>query len=226
MTELRRIFFLGLMFISINGYSQTWLASYNQSLEYYNSDQYEDALKAGEDALTRYKREGELDHANYRVILRQLSVTCDMLNDMQMATSYAEQEVESWKKATTVDEAAYIDALDNLGVMLSLAGDFETAIVKLKEAVELTRVTEVKSDVERAIIEGHLAEAYFASGQLELSKAHFEASLGILDQLEEIPNDYLNFIYSYGTLSVELKNYSTSIKYLSNIFQCPFKSFP
>ena len=205
--------------MSYSLFAQTWLDSYNECLEYYNLERYEESLNSGEDALTRYKRESELDHPNYRAILRQLSVTSFMLNDISGASRYAREEVDSWKSASNVDENAYIDALDNLGVMQTYMGENEKAIKNLDEAFQLSKVTGEKSDVDKAIIEGHLAVANFASGELETSRRQFESAMGILEQLDEIPADYLNFNYTYGTLLVELKSYSLAEKYLSTLFQ-------
>lgn len=199
--------------------AQTWLDSYNKSLAYFQTDQYAEALTAGEDALTRYKRGSELDHPNYRAILRQLSVTAFMLNDITNASRYAQVEVDSWRSAANVDENAYIDALDNLGVMQTYTGAIDQAIKNLSEAWQLVKVTSVKADDEKALIEGHLAVAQFANGDLEASREHFEAVMAIFDQLEQLPDDYLNFSYTYGTLLVELKSYALASKYLVALFQ-------
>lgn len=219
MTSLKSFVFVGAFFLANNLMAQSWLERYNESLEYFNLQQFEESLAAGEDALTRYKRESDVDHPNYRAILRQLSVTAYMLNDMSKASRYAQVEVDSWKSASNVDENAYIDALDNLGVMQTYTEDFDNAITNLNEALQLVKVTSIKSDAEQALIEGHLAQAYFARGDLEASKEHFQSALGVLDQVDEIQDDYLNFTYSYGTLLVETKEYALATKYLTSLFQ-------
>ncbi len=202
-----------------NIYGQEWLSTYNQALEFYANDQLDEALTSCKSALVMYKREAELDHANYRVILRQLSVTCYSLDDLLDGKKYAEQEVESWRGASKVDEVSYIDALDNLGIIYSALGEYDKAIEILAECFKSSQVSSNRSAVDKAIIEGHLAEALYGANQLTKSAIHFAASLQVLDLVDEIPADYISFCYSYGTLSSEIENYDNAIKYLSMLFQ-------
>ncbi|MEN8248025.1 MAG: CHAT domain-containing tetratricopeptide repeat protein [Bacteroidota bacterium] len=198
--------------------AQDWLNDYNQSLEFYNNDQLEDALNSCQQAHIKYKREGDLDHGNYRAILRQLSVIHFSLNNIDQAEELAENEVESWRSASKFDESSYIDALDNLGMILAAASKYKEAEKTLLECYNSVKIS-AKSDVEKAIIEGHLAEVLYANGKNNESAEHFQSSLAILDQLDEIPADYLNFCYSYGSLCTELDKPQEAINYLSMLFQ-------
>lgn len=200
-------------------YGQEWLSLYNQSLEYYNTGEYKAALSTGEDALSKYKQEADTGHANFMAILRQLSVTAYALNDIPKAVSYAKEEVDGWRSVASVDEATYISALDNLGVINTSAGSFENAIANLSKALEMVSLSSSLDEVNKAIIEGHLAEALYGGGELTASEEHFVNVMNVLDSVEEVPADYLNFCYSYGTLSAEQGNNETAIKYLSKLFQ-------
>lgn len=200
-------------------YGQEWLSTYNQALDYFNNDQLNEAYTSCKSALVMYESEAELDHVNYRAILRQLSVTCYSLNELNDGRNYAQQEVESWRGASKVDELSYIDALDNLGIIYTALGEYEKAIEILTECLNSSQANQNKSDVDKAIIEGHLAEALYGAGEISSSAAHFEACLKVLDSVDEIPGDYISFCYSYGTLSSENENYPAAIKYLSILFQ-------
>ncbi|RLD24712.1 MAG: hypothetical protein DRI71_01760 [Bacteroidetes bacterium] len=205
--------------LSPKSYSQEWLSAYNKSLDYYNNDQFEDALSSCKDAFIRYKREANTDHANYRAILRQLSVICYGLDQLNDGQKYAEQEVESWRSASKVNEGSYIDALDNLGLIYSALGKYEEAISVQSESYSSAKLNPDKTDIEKAVIEGHLAEVLFAAGKLKESEAHFISCLMVLDEVEDIPGDYISFCYSYGSLCVEQESYDDAIKYLSMLFQ-------
>jgi len=219
MIKLKSITILALIFLSGTVVAQSWLDRYNESLELYNQEEYVKSLATGEEALIQYKREGDINHSNYMAILRQLSVNAYIVNDLNKAKGYAQTEVDSWRTASRVDENIFVDALDNLGVMLTVTQEYDQAVSVLKEAFDLVSLSADKSTIEKAVIEGHLAEAYFASGELQESKTHFDSVLTILDQADEVPGDYLNFTYSYGTLLVDLKDYETGRQYLENIFQ-------
>jgi len=218
---LRITFFLilALSVFSPKIYGQEWLSTYNQAIGYYNNDQLNEAYTTCKNALALYKREAELDHVNYRAILRQLSVTCYSLNKLEEGRNYAQQEVESWRVASKVDAVSYIDALDNLGIIYTALGEYEEAVEILTECFNSSNANPIKSDVDKAIVEGHLAEALYGAGELSSSAVHFEACLKVLDLIDEIPNDYISFCYSYGSLSSENENYPAAIKYLSVLFE-------
>jgi tetratricopeptide (TPR) repeat protein len=218
---IRQVSFIISLLLVLSGTAsgQDWLKLYEESIAYYNSESYEEALQSGENALVRYKREAELDHVNYRAMLRQLSVTAYALDNMALAVDYAKQEVESWRSATTVEEATYIDALDNLGVMYTGSGNFQEAIKVLSESLDLARNSNEKQPDEKALIEGHLALAEYGAGDLNNSKQHFQSAFKVLDQLEELPGDYINFCYSYGIVCIELSEYGEAISYLTLLFQ-------
>ena len=217
-----RVLVILILFISSllpQAYAQEWLDAYNQSLAFYENDQLEESLTSCKEALKYYKREADVDHANYRVILRQLSVICYNLNKLSDGQQYALEEVESWRSASMVDEPTYIDALDNLGVIYTASGEYDKSIIILTESLKVAESNSDKDETARAIIEGHLAEALFAAGNLEESANHFIACLKVLDSIEEVPADYINFCYSYGTLCSEKEDYSDAIKYLTMLFQ-------
>ena len=208
-----------LLVLSGTASGQDWLKLYEESISYYNAESYEEALESGENALVRYKREAELDHVNYRALLRQLSVTAYALENMNLAVDYAEQEVESWRSATMVVEATYIDALDILGVMYTGSNSFPAGIRVLRESLDLASNSTQKQPDEKALIEGHLALAEYGAGELNDSKVHFQSAFQVLDQLEELPGDYINFCYSYGILCIELSEFNEAISYLTLLFQ-------
>ena len=213
------ILFVGLniLFSSRTAVAQDWLTAYNNSVALYSEG---DASKALEEAVRSealYKKQYDINHNNYRALLRQLSIINYDLNDLSKGVYYAGHEVASWKTAINVDEVAYIGALDNLGVLYTANLQYDSAILVLQEAVSLGTQQVAYDQVELALNQGHLADALFGSGELEKSAMWFEKSFALLEQSEELPADYLSFCYSYGKVENRLKNYAKAATYLQTM---------
>lgn len=212
-------FLLGIvfLFVSSSSYSQDWLTAYNNSVALYNDGNTEKAIDEAVRSENLYKKQYDVDHNNYRAILRQLSIINYDLFELEKGISFAKTEVLSWRNTVSVDEITYIDALDNLGVLYTANLQYDSAIIMLQEAVSLATARSDYDQVELGLKSGHLADALFGSGNYEQSELWFEKSLAILEQAEELPAEYLSFCYSYGKVENHLKNYPKAIFYLKNM---------
>ncbi len=194
--------------------SQDWLTAYNNSVELYNDGNAAKALDEAMRSEQLYQKQYDINHNNYRAILRQLSVVSYDLQNLNEGIVYANKEVSSWRKAVNVNEASYIDALDILGVLYSANEQYDSAVYILQEASNLVSVTIDYDLTEKAIKQGHLASALYGSGDLEQSYEQFKKVIEVLEQSEELPAEYLSFCYTYGKACVALKDYHAGIKYL------------
>lgn len=202
---------------SPNVVAQDWLTAYNNSVALYNEGDANKALEEAVRSEALYKKQYDINHNNYRALLRQLSIINYDLNDLSTGIYYASHEVASWKTATAVDEVSYIGALDNLGVLYTANLQYDSAILVLQEAVLLGSQQTAYDQLELGLNQGHLADALFGSGELEKSEMWFEKCFVLLEQSEELPADYLSFCYSYGKVENRLKNYAKAASYLQTM---------
>ncbi len=199
--------------------AQDWLAAYKQSVEAYNQGDLPKAYTLGKEALNSYQQQGDRQHANYMAVLRQMSVVSFDLNKLEEAARYAEEEVKGWQQAGTVDELSYINALDNLGLIYTTAGNYPEAVAVLQQAWQMAAQRTDMDAVDKALIEGHLAEALYGTGQPDEAAGHFAAAMQVLDRQDNVPADYLSFSYSYGSLLLEQGKNSEAITYLNKVFE-------
>ncbi len=195
--------------------AQDWLTAYNNSLVLYNNNETTKALAEAERSEQLYRKQYDVNHRSYRSILRQLSILNYDLYQLTQGKQYANREVNSWRKAITVDEATYIGALDILGILYTANNQYDSAIIVLDEALNLATLTPNYNPVEKAIKGCHLAEALYGGGNLQQGYTQFKKSMAVLDPLKEWPTEYFSFCYSFGKTCVAQKDYNRGIKYLS-----------
>lgn len=205
------------LFISSTSFAQDWLTAYNNSIALYNEGNTEKALEEATTCEGLYKKQYDVDHNNYRAILRHLSILNYDLYQLEKGIIFAKTEVASWRNTISVDEIVYIDALDNLGVLYTANSQYDSAIIALQEAVKLATGNSTYDQLELGLKSGHLADALFGSGNFEQSELWFEKSLALLEQVEELPAEYLSFCYSYGKVENSLKNYKKAVPYFETM---------
>lgn len=213
--SLSFLLLIGFMALSpLNSNAQDWLTAYTHSVDLYNEGNATKALAEATRSETLYKKKYDVNHTNYRSILRQLSVINYDLYLIKEGINYANQEVNSWRKAVSVNEVSYIDALDILGVLYSANEQYDSAIIVLQEAINLAATITDYDKIEKAIKESHLAEALYGSGDLKQSYTQLKSALAILEQSEELPAEYLSFCYTFGKTCIAIKEYKAGIQYL------------
>ena len=198
-------------------FAQDWLTAYTNSVALYNDGNSEKALEEVARSEALYKNQYDIDHNNYRAILRQLSMINYDLYEIESGVYFARKEVASWRNTISVDEVVYTDALDNLGVLYATNSQYDSAILVLQEAIRLAMAISSYDPVELGLKEGHLADALFGSGNLDKSEIWFEKSFALLEQAEELPAEYLSFCYSYGKVANRLKNCRKAVPYLKTM---------
>jgi len=197
--------------------AQDWLTAYTNSVALYNEGNSEKALEEAARSEELYKNQYDIDHNNYRAILRQLSILNHDLYEIESGVYFARKEVISWRNTISVDEVVYTDALDILGVLYTTNSQYDSAILVLQEAIRLAMAISSYDPVELGLKEGHLADALFGSGNLNKSEIWFEKSFALLEQAEGLTAEYLSFCYSYGKVANRLKNFNKAAPYLKTM---------
>ncbi len=200
-----------------NSCAQEWLTAYNNSVALYNEGDSEKALTEATRSKSLYTKKYNIDHNNYRALLRQLSIINYDLSQLEKGVFYAKTEVISWRNTITVNEVIYVDALDNLGVLYAANLQYDSSVLILQEAIQLAIANAAYNPVALGLKEGHLAEALYGSGNIDKSEIWFEKSFALLEQSEELPAEYLSFCYSYGKVANSLKKYSKAIPYFKTM---------
>ncbi len=212
------VFLIGVNLFSISSLSaQDWLTAYNNSVALYNEADSEKALIEATRSEALYKKQYDIDHNNYRAILRQISIISYDLYQLKQGIYFAKTEVDSWRNTITVDEVIYVGALDILGVLYAANSQYDSAILVLQEAIRLAMSNSTYKPDELGLKQGHLADALYGSGNLNKSEIWFEKSLALLEQAEELPAEYLSFCYSYGKVANSLKHYHKAVPYLQTM---------
>jgi len=197
--------------------AQDWAASYQQSVDYYNNYQSEEARAAAEQALEQIKTDQPDPSKNQAVILRQLSIVCYDLGNNAAAISYAKEEVEMLISLGENKDMNFATALQNLAVMRMTRSEYAAAEPLLKEALDLALTFNTNESYEVGTIKGNLAIAKFQLKQDDDALAMFQESINTLNGYEEVGEDFYNIIYNYGSLLAEQGDFQDALKYYKEL---------
>ncbi len=215
---MRKIFaILCITFLSAEVSAQTWAELYQQSVEYYNNYQSQEAKIAASRALALIKAEQSEPSKNQSVILRQLSMVCFDLQEDAAAINYAKEEIEMLDGLGMNQDLNFATALQNLAIMRTSRSEYEAAEPLLIKALEITRNFESDGSYDLAILEGNLAVAKFQLKNDEEAQALFKKSLDALTTYEQVGDNYYSIIYNYSLYLIENGKYQEAISYLNEL---------
>lgn len=205
---------LGLSTLMARG--QDWAQAFQQSVDFYNDYQSEEARKAAEQALRLLQESQPTAIENKAAILRQLSIICYDLTDDEAALSYAQDEVESLLSLgkKTVNLAM---ALQNLAVIRMARSEYGAAEPLLEEALLIARAYQTDDSYELATMKGNLAIAKFQLAKDQEAMDLFESSVSTMRTYEELDGDYLNIIYNYGSLLSEKGSFDEALSFFEEL---------
>ena len=197
---------------------QTWLDHYKQSVSLYKSNDLTKAYKEATLALGLFKNTSDSSDPNYRAVLRQVSVTAFSIGKYAEGLPEAKEEAILWQKNPRNGNNSSINALEILGKYYMALSDSEKAREIFQQAFDLAKEQNL-DEIGQAVLEGHLADALYDLGQIKASSEHFKKSLLVLDKKEDVPEDYIQFCYSFGLLCNDEKDYKDAVRYFNLMLQ-------
>ncbi|MDH5608373.1 MAG: CHAT domain-containing protein, partial [Cyclobacteriaceae bacterium] len=188
------------LFVISSLHGQEWLTNYQQSLDHYQKQHYKEARAYAETSLSMFRAEVSEPHKNTASILRQLSLICFDSGDMDAAVAYSQEEVRTIDSLGIEYENLLPDALNNLGLIRNARSEYGAAAPLFATALEISQHDADESDEQIAIIKGNYAIALYHLKRDEEAEKFFSESVAMLEQLEELPFDYVNIRYTYASL--------------------------
>ncbi len=199
------------LFIAFSGLCQEWLTNYQQSVDYYNNFQLKEARAYAETALNLFRSEVAEPHKNVASITRQLSLICYEQGDLDAATGYGKEEIETLRTLGLDNDPNFIDALSNLSLIHSAKSEYLAAEPLSRMALDIGKEHYDEQSPELAVVKGNYATVIFHLKRDEEAVQLFEESISVLQKQEEVPYDYYNILYNYASLKAANGDYRTAL---------------
>ena len=205
-------FFAGitLVFIVFSLHSQSWRDDYIQSQQLYAKDNYDEALKLGQQALKKYQDEnGGATNENYASILRLLSTISFSKEDYAGGLEFIQKEIliRSARKDTT-----YAGALANQAQFYKQLSRYENAIASLDECRSILLKYYSVNDLPVLEVQLELGIACCLHEDFGIASDWLLPALESCEKQNKYPSNSLEAFYYGGLSQTSLGKLNESIK--------------
>ncbi|WPP52210.1 CHAT domain-containing protein [Catalinimonas niigatensis] len=150
------------MLFPYGGYAQSWESEYQQLMNLYQNQQFNQAFSLGQQGLARLKQEEGVQNQHYARQLRLMVLICYSAGIYEQGQEYAQQEVALRKLLKIQNLKPYAEALFNLA-LLKLSTQEASAAAHLLEQSEALYTESSDTTSTLTHIQLYLAEAYLQS---------------------------------------------------------------
>lgn len=147
------------------------------------------ALKAAEECVDFFSRRKTLDGA-YAQALNEVSVLYYNMDDMLHARTYGKQAIDIYEKTGETSTVSYAKTLANMGLFLSLDGNFDEAINYTKKAYKTHQELLGEDHPDNVLLAYNLANFYSHGKHYEEAEKYYEDALQL--QMRQVRNNFLH----------------------------------
>jgi len=202
-----QITFVLIIIFSVNTYSQ----NIDKALEYFQSENYEQAIKEFEKIID----ESSTTYTDNEIATIQLYIALcyEKTNNYNKAEKHYILSIEKFKNASgEIDYNIYSVALNNLGLIYANMGQYEKALPLQNEILEITKATFGETHPDYATRLNNLAHLYSKMGQYEKALPLYEEALEISKaSLGEAHPKYASMLNNLALLHFYMGQYEKAL---------------
>lgn len=159
-TEMKKAILLLFFQIGLGSWllAQGWEATHQEATDFYQSGKYDRAFELAMQNLVQIRKQVSVESEAYATGLRLLSLVAYTKGLYEQGKDYATQEVNLRKRLAPEGNAAYAEALHNLGLYQLRLGQADKVILALQEALAVKNISFQKEELLRYRL--LLAKAY------------------------------------------------------------------
>ena len=191
--------------------AQDWLTEYEKSTDLYFDYQLSEAKARAETALSLFTAEVTEPHKNTATILRQLSLICYELGEIENAIDFGNREIETLTSLGLDGDISFADALYNLGAIFIGNAQYVDAEVVINSGLAITANYFDAQSPEVAVAKGNYAAVLFNLKRDEEAGILFSESIPVIQQMEELPTEYNTVIYDYSSYKANNGDFQTAL---------------
>ncbi|GHN01214.1 hypothetical protein WSM22_27030 [Cytophagales bacterium WSM2-2] len=197
------------LLLSININAQEWKATYNQALEKYKAEDYQNSLALAKDAFEKSSAETMVNRA---YILQLITSNCSALEDADTGLKYSDQEISFFQQAEGLKSKSLAEAMKKQIIFMQQKGQIKQALEKSQTALKCfyeSYGSTASPTVLFTIIRGDL---FLATGDSTNAKKIWNEGLLSLAARDETKDEYKDLLYNTAALEENLKDYSGAEK--------------